>query len=222
MIPVKRENAMLTFLLLLAAQGGPDKAAAPLQTLATARGYEFTIEDAKQPGKAVTGKYQKGAPVFFRADNIEFFRAGKVLVYKDAGTWHRPRTGTISDPLRILAGTAKVRSARLPHEELAQLDKLWTGIKKDIDKGQTRLSGDLDKKAAEQLAPAENRSVAQDGKAQVWLDKDGQVIRYLITIRLQGRRGNVEVNGTAARSISVSGVGATKVDVPAEAKKLLE
>ena len=40
--------------------------------------------------------------------------------------------------------------------------------------------------------------------------------------RLQGRRGNAEVDGEAKKTVSLKAAGTTKVVVPDEVKKLLE
>lgn len=213
----------MAHLFLLMTALGTDGDEKSFSSLINAANYQFRFEESGPPSPPVEGKFQKGLPVHFRADGIEFYRAGEVLVYKDKDAWQRTRTGTLSDPLRILGPSAKVRAARLPHEELAQLDKFWTAVRKSKDgKGQTLLTGDLDEKGAKALARSENRPVAQGGKAQVWLDAKGQVVRYQITIRLLGRLGDAEVDGTATKAVAVSRVGTTKVEVPAEAKKVLE
>ena len=68
----------------------------PLPLAFGKEGYQFTIEESG-PGSGVTGKFQQGQPVSFRADGIDFFRQDDVLVYSDAGKWQRTRTGTLSD-----------------------------------------------------------------------------------------------------------------------------
>lgn len=183
--------------------------------------YEFAVVEAPL-GSALIGKFQEGQAVSFRADSIDFFRRGEVLVYLDGGKWRRTRTGTLSDPLRILIPSAKVRAVRLPHEELAQLDKFWSNVQKKDVKGLVVLSGDVNEKGAKLLARSENRAVAQSAKAQVWLDGKGRVTKHGIAIRLQGRLGGAEVDGESSKLVSLRGVGTTRVEVPAEAKKALE
>src|SRR5215218_2298882 len=101
--------------LVLGADDDPAKA---VRALAEAPSYRFTVQDGS--AAAVVGTYQKEAPTHFKADGIEFFRRGDVLVVKDADGWRKTRTGTLSDPLPILGASARVRAARIPHEEAAQ------------------------------------------------------------------------------------------------------
>jgi hypothetical protein len=188
--------------------------------------YAFTINEspAAGTGGAVQGKYAKGQPIGFTADKIEFFKKGDVLAYKDAGQWQRSKTGTQSDPLRILGAAAKVRGARLPHEELPELVKGLQGVKKAEDQpgGATGYTGTLDKATAGKLAPSSLRGVAQGGEATVWLGKDGQVARYSLTVRVQGRLGNAEIDGRVTRIVLLSEHGTARLEIPEGAKTALE
>src|SRR5947209_1351377 len=82
----------------------PDLAAA-LGRATTQESYAFRVEEktaAATPAAVVEGEYQKGQPVHFRADGIEFYRKGTALVYRQGDRWQRSKTGIESDPLRIL------------------------------------------------------------------------------------------------------------------------
>lgn len=188
------------------------------------KSYTFTVDQQPGDGRAVEGKYQAGQPVYFKADGLEFYRDGDVLVYQDGGRWQRTRTGTLSDPLRILAPSARVRKvATLPHEELARLAGDLTDVKKTAgkQKGTTLYTGTLTAAALKKWAATEVRSVVQEGTVKVSV-ADGQVTRYTVSLRLKGRLGNAEVDGTSERTVEVRDVGSTKVDVPAPARKALE
>ena len=87
-------------------------------------------------------------------------------------------------------------------------------MKSKKEKGLATLSGDLDEKAAKLLARSENRPVAQSGKAVVWLDAKGQVAKYQIQLRLQGRLGGADVDGEITKTVVISNVGSTRVEVP--------
>ncbi len=207
--------------------GMPDPAvAAAVQKTAGLGGYSFAIDE--QPGQGTGGKfqgtYQKGQPIAFTADNIEFLRQGKALAYKDGGKWHKSKTGIESDPLKILGGAAKVRGARLPHEELPELTKLasWNNKPEDGAKGTKIYSGTLDATAAKKLAPTALEAVAQGGQAKLWLGADGHITQYTISIKLQGQIGNAQVDGTMTRTVTLGDLGSAKVQVPDEAKKALE
>lgn len=203
------------------AHAGGDDLAKAVKGLTEASSYRFTQQDGMVKS-AVEVKYQKDSPLYCKADGIEFFRKADVLVYKQGDTWQRTRTGTLSDPLRILAASAKVRAVRLPHEELAVVGAALTNIKKTATKGEILLSGDLGEEAAKKLARTEDRGNARSGAAKLWLDAEGRLTKYEIAIRILGKRGNAEVDGTVTKTVTLAGVGATKLEVPAAVKKALE
>jgi hypothetical protein len=187
--------------------------------------YTFQIENKGGNGNAIVeGTYQKGQPVFLQAERIPFYKAGDVLVYKQGDTWKRSKRGIESDPLLILGASAKVTAARLPHEELGALAK---GVK-EPKKGDKKekdcwvFSGDLTPEGARKLAPTEFQDVARSGNARVWVNEDGAVVRYALSIRVQGKRGNAEVDGTVEKTVKLGDIGTAKVEVPEGAKKALE
>jgi hypothetical protein len=196
------------------------------QKTASLRGYAFKIEGEGLGGTGgpIEGKYEKGQPASFVADRIEFYRKGDALAYKDGGKWQRSKTGIQSDPLRILGAAAKVRAARLPHEELSELIKALKDVRCPEAKGDaaTPCTGTLDEEGAKKLTPTSLRSVAISGKATVWVTPDGEVQKYSFTIRLQGQIGRAEVDGQLTRTITLSDRGKARVEVPEEAKKALE
>jgi hypothetical protein len=204
---------LLSLLSLCCGAGKTETVKAPF---ALADSYEFVI---KLGDASVAGKFQAGVPAYFKADGIDFFRHKDVLVYKDADMWQKARTGTLSDPLRILGPSAKVRSARLPHEELKTLEKVGR-FKTSKEKGETFLAGELDEKAAKELARSESRSVARGGSARVWLGPKGAT-KYEIVIRVQGKLGDAEVDGMETKIVTIDGIGATRVEAPPAVKKLL-
>lgn len=199
---------------------GGDELAKALKAVTAAENYHFAVL-YDGAGGAVEGRFQKGAPLFFKADRMEFFRSVDVLVYKQGDAWQRTRTGTLSDPLAILGASAKVRAARLPHEELALLAKAITNVKKTPGKDSMIITGAIDEAPARDLARTEDRDVARSAVAKLWLDSDGRLTKYEIAIRLLGKRGNADVDGVSTRTVTIAGLGTTKVEVPAAARKAL-
>lgn len=200
-----------------------------VRTTIALKGYAFQIDE--QPGQGsggvFQGKYEQGKPIFFLADKIEFFKKGDVLAYKDGDNWQRSRTGTLSDPLRILGAAAKVRGARLPHEDLVELAKSMSAIKSVEEEPTSTVlagiyQGQLKEKDSRRLVAKSMEGVARDGQAKIWVGLDGQVHKYSLTIRLQGRLGNAEVDGKLTRTVLLSDRGTTKITVPDGAKKALE
>jgi hypothetical protein len=209
--------------LAAAADAGEDLAPV-LKKAAVWESYRFSIE--AQPGASgkLEGTYQKGKPLACKADRIELFKKGEGIVYSDAGKWHKSRTGRLSDPLRVLGAVAKVRTVRLPHEEVAALAKVVRSVKKAEAKegGQTVYSSSLDREAAQGLARPEHKGVAQGGTARFWVDKDGSLTKYAVSIRVQGRIGGADIDGTMTKTVTLSGAGSTKVEIPEAARKALE
>jgi hypothetical protein len=215
-------GVMLHSLWVLAALAAADDGnlARALRAASRADSYAFAVEES--PGGAVEGTYQKGRPVSFRAGRIAFFRQGDALVYRQADTWRRSKTGTESDPLAVLGAAAQVRGTRLPHEELAGLAKHLRGVTRSAEGGQGVYSADLTEEGAKALARPADRGVARGGTAKLWVDGQGRLVRYDVVIQLKGRRGNAEVDGESVKTITLRDVGAAKVAVPDEVKKLLE
>ncbi len=207
-----------------AAADGDDDLTKVFERTSTLEGYTFQIENKLGGGGAVEGTYQKGQPVFLQADRIPFYKSGDVLVYKHGDTWTRTKRGVESDPLVILGASAKVTAARLPHEELIGLAKSLKDAKKSDKKedGCLVYSGDLTQEGAKKLAPSEFQNVVRGGTARVWINGDGAVVKYTLSIRIQGKRGNAEVDGTTEKTVKLSDIGSAKVDVPEGAKKVLE
>jgi hypothetical protein len=215
----------LAGLFLVGAAAGQEM---ELQALAGKAGawksYAFTIDQKPGPGKPVEGKHQAGQPTWFKADGIEFYRKGTALVYLDGGRWQRSRTGTLSDPLHILGPASRIRRVTaLPNEELPGLVKDLTDVKKadGKEKGSTVYTGKLTAAGLKEWAPTESRSVAREGT--IWVESvGGKVVRYSVSFRLKGRRGDAEVDGKLTRTVQLRGAGSTRVEVPAAARKALE
>lgn len=200
--------------------GADDDLARVLKPVTGAESYVFSLKQG--PGPGVEGTYQKGSPVHFVADRLEFYREGDTLVYRQGDTWQRTRTGRLSDPLPILGASARVKAARLPHDELAEVAAKAGDVRKSMGKDGTVYTGTLPEKAAKELARTEDRDLARSGTVTIRVDAKGRVSGYEISIELKGRRGNADVDGTVTRSVTVKDIGTAKVDVPAAAKKALQ
>jgi hypothetical protein len=202
--------------LILPAAARPDDAAdlRAAANKAASTSHAFTVTQG--PGKPLVGTWQKDRPLSVTADGIPFFKKGDKLVYKDAGKWQRTRTGTLSDPLRILGPSARVRALVPPQEELAHLAR-EKAVKKDRE-GYTVTLGE---EASRAWVPPSERSVALGGTVRVTV-AGGMVTKYVVKVRLKGRRGAVEVDGEATRTVELKDAGKAKVEVPKEVGKLLE
>jgi hypothetical protein len=88
--------------------------------------------------------------------------------------------------------------------------------------GLTAHAGSLDEEGARELVLPAFRSVARGGQARVWVARDNRVCKYTLTIRVQGRLGNAEVDGPVTKTVVLSDPDAAPVTVPEGARKALE
>lgn len=191
--------------------------AAALKKAAAAE--SFTLKIVEDKADPVEVHYQKGQPVHIKAEKIELFKKGDALVYREGDKWMKSRTGTLSDPLRVLGAVAKARTVRLPGDDLAGLE----GKIKNLKKGDGMIfQGDLTDAGVQALVRTEHKGVAKAGKIFIELNKNGDLVQYGVEIRLQGRIGNAEIDGTSSRRVTLTGVGATKVEVPEAASKAFD
>jgi hypothetical protein len=205
-----------------AADGPAEALKAALEKTRTAGSYFFTLaESGAGPASQVEAKYQKGQPLFCRAEGLDCYKQGEEIVYKQGDQWLRSKRGTLSDPLRVLGAIAKVRSVILPHEDLAGLERSFKEIKEAREDKLTVYSGELTEEAAKKLGRPNFREIARGGTARVWVD-GGNVAKYTITIHVRGRLGNAEVDGMPTRTVTLTGLNGTKVEIPDSAKKALE
>ncbi len=197
----------------------PDDLAAALKQLGGLDSYAFQMGN-KQNG--VEGKYQKGQPVYFNVEQIEFFKSGDKLVYRQGEKWERSKTGIESDPLRILGAAAKVRQSVLPHEELSGLEKQLERVKSEPSQGYaSAYAAHLTLDGCKKLLLPADQALARAGRISFQLDKEGTIVQYDIAIDIEGKRGNADVKGTVQRTTKLTELGKVKVEVPEPAKKAL-
>src|SRR5260370_31459 len=108
-------------------------------------------------------------------------------VLKKAGGWESYTFTAEEQPGPGTGGVAGVRAACLPHEESAALARVVGAVKKGKEGGQTVYSAELSADGARALARPEHRGVAQGGSARFWVDGDGKLVKYAVSIKLQGK-----------------------------------
>jgi hypothetical protein len=128
----------------------------------------------------------------------------------------------LSDPLPILAASARVNAVCPPHEELAKLSVGMTDVRTTVNKDGATYTGTLPEKVAKELARVEDRDLARGGSVTVRVDARGRPTGYELSIRVRGRRGDTDVDGTVTRTVTVKDIGTARIEVPAAAKKALE
>ncbi|MFO0866857.1 MAG: hypothetical protein U0744_19835 [Gemmataceae bacterium] len=196
-----------------------------MQAFVEAKSYAWTSEEAPGAGVVpVVARYEKRKPLYVVADKLECYRQGNQVAYLGDQGWMRSRTGTLSDPLRILGSVAKVRSLTMPHEELTIL--LGSDLKekrnsRTKDAKQTKWVFALTGDAVRKLVPPQYAQVAQEGEAEVWAQAD-KLVRYRIEIGLKGTIGNAEIDGKYTHQVNVDAIGRTIVTPPEAAMRQLE
>jgi hypothetical protein len=219
--------ALVAWTSLAAAQEADSMAEAKraLQALVEAKSYAWTSEESPGVGGApVQARCEKNKPLHVIADKLECYRQANAVVYLGDQGWARSRTGTLSDPLRILGSVAKVRSLALPHEEAAILLGAKLAAKPNSWKqdGKTmKYVFALKDETVRKLTPMQYSQVTQEGEAEIWLEARN-LVRYRIQIGLRGTIGNAEIDGQYVHVVSLSQIGQTTVVPPAAAMKLLE
>jgi hypothetical protein len=206
-----------------AADGPAEALKTALDKTRMAGSYAFTLaESGAGPASQVEAKYQKGQPLFCQAEGLDCYKQGEEIVYKQGDQWLRSKRGTLSDPLRVLGAIARVRSVILPHEELAGFERSFKEVKEAREDRLTVYSGELTEETAKKLVRPNFREIARGGTARVWVDGDGNVAKYTITLHVRGRVGNAEVDGMPTRTMTLTGLNGTKIEIPDAAKKALE
>lgn len=120
-----------------------------------------------------------------------------------------------------------------PHEDLKKLGKRLKSAektRKTENVGRTECSvykAVFTERGAEDLW-GENRMLDSledaefDGKAKLWIDEDGALLKYEITASFAGYFREREFEMTQTRTVTVYDVGKTKVKIPAGAKTAIE
>jgi hypothetical protein len=201
----------------------PDDMARSLKQAVDCESYNFqsTLSGKKEP--AIEGKYQKDQPIYFKADQVEFYKKGDKLIYKQGEQWQRTKTGVESDPLRILGPSAKVRETVPPHEELNGLEKDLEEVKAQPSQGYANAyTAHLTLNGCKKLLLPADQALAKAGRITFELDKDGKLVQYAFAIDIEGKRGNAEVKATVQKTIKLTNIGTTKVEPPDAARKALE
>lgn len=208
-----------------------DELAEAARKSAALESYTFKIEEKSGKGKhqpgAIEGRYQKDQPLALKTGSTEGFKKAGAVVYKDGEEWKRvekPQKGEKkSQPAAAAFSTVK-----FPHEELEGFEKSFEKVEKAAEKDRncTLWSGPLTPAAARALvstgSKAEGKSnAAYTGTANVWVSDEGVIVRYEILAHMKGENKKGPVEADITKTVEFTLTGATKVEVPEAAAKLL-
>jgi hypothetical protein len=193
--------------------------------------YSFKVDvkagkGKNQPG-AVEGRFQKDQPMGLKTGSTEGFRKSGAVVYKEGEEWkklEKPQKGE----KRQQPAAAAFTLVKLPHEELEGFEKNFEKVEKaaEKDKDCTVWSGTLTPTGARTLVSTGSKREGKiqanyTGTAKVWVNDKGLIVRYEVhsTMKAETKKGPMETSLT--KTVEITGVGETKVELPEAASKLL-
>jgi hypothetical protein len=197
--------------------------------------YAFKV-DVKADGRArgvaplaVEGIYEKDQPVYFKAQGKDACRQTGALVVKEGDSWKRLERKKREKRDRDQRALLSLGEVKLPHEEIAEFEKKLEKVEKAADGEMTLYSGALTPDGARSLVSTGGKAegkgrlnLSYTGSAKVWLDKDGHIVKYEVSITGSGKVKDRDVQLSLTRAVNLSDVGTAKVEVPEDAKKALQ
>jgi len=233
----------------LATADDKDDIAKAAKKTAESESYAFKmvteIEGSPMPIDPIefAGKFQKDVatsisgsipiPMQGGSQDIEIYKKGdKVVTKNQNGEWQLAGAGGRGGRGGMGMGQL-TRNLKAPHEELADVDKKFEEIKKKDAKETadgkecTVYEGKLTEDAAKDILPGGmGRMLAGMGEiagtAKVLIDADGVIRKYVFVSEIKASIQGNELEITTTRSVSLTDIGSTKLEVPEEVKKLLE
>jgi hypothetical protein len=194
--------------------------------------YSFKVDVKAGKGKkgapSYEGKYQKDQPIALKTGTTEGFKKGAVVVAKEGEEYkkvEKPKKGAKKDASPALA----FYDVKLPHELLEGLEKSFEKVEKaaEKDKDCTVWSGPLTAEGSRAVASTGAKGEAKanltyTGTAKVWINAQGAIVRYEASVDVKGDSAKGEINQHVTKTIEITEIGSTKVEVPEAAKKALE
>lgn len=219
---------MLAFLAgpLLAADSNPkDDVVAAAKKLGAQPNYSWkqttaVPDDAQFKPGPTEGKTEKGGATFFTVSFGEdttkiFLKDGQSAISNPDGGWASAKELEADEgPGRFMAFF--VRTFRPPAQEAEEL----AGSAKELKQDGGVISGDMTEAGAKSLFRF-GTVTNPKGWVKFWL-KDGQLVKYEFKRSAKADFNGNETDLDFDTTVEIAGVGTTKVDVPADAKKKLE
>jgi hypothetical protein len=182
----------------------------------------------------LSGAYNKDSATHVKGDlmgrEFEAYRKGDKLVMKDQeGNWQSSaQGGGRGGP----GGGMMGRLVKAPHEELADFEKKFKSIKKGDKKtidGKECFSyeGDLTEEGIKEMLPMGGRMQGMGdseftGSAKLWIDGDDIIRRYEVVTNMSLNFQGNQIDMKISRSIDLTSIDETKVEVPKEVQDLLD
>src|SRR5687767_12514969 len=194
--------------------------------------YAFKVDTKTGKGKKQSGvfegRFQKDQPLALKTGSTEGFRKGGAIVYKEGEEWKRVEKPAKGEKKNQPAA-ADFSLIKVPHEEVEGFEKNFEKVEKaaEKDKECTVWSGALTPTAARVLVSTGSKkdgklNATYSGTAKVWVNDKGTIVRYEVVSVMKAdtaKKGLVET--TVTKTVEITNVGATTVEVPEAASKLL-
>lgn len=226
---------MQGLIAILAATLCQDDLAAAAKKTSELTSYAFKVE-VKADGKGlhqpnVEGRFEKDKPLSLKVDGTEAFKkTGGVVVVKEGEAWKRlvkPAKG--DKPAKGAVSINTFLALKVPADELDGFEKCFEKTEKSADGELTLFAGPLTAEGARSLVSTgakkegkANANLTYSGGAKVWVNKDGLIVKYEISVKSKGTVKEKEVEQSITRTVTISDPGATKVEIPEGAAKAME
>jgi hypothetical protein len=197
--------------------------------------YTFKIEAKAGKGKheapSFEGRYQKDQPLALKSGPTEGFKKAGVVVAKEGEEFKRVEKrkkgdkGAKKDASPALA----FFDVKLPHEDFEGLEKRFEKVEKAAEKENDCAvwSGALTPEAARGFGSSGSKGEAKanltySGTCKVWINGQGAIVKLEASVDVKGENKKGEISQHVTKTITLSEIGTTKVEVPEAAKKALE
>ena len=183
------------------------------------------------------GRFEREAGAWVKTDTFEFVTAGGKTAARPVGEWRAVRNEG-SDVQRLLyQSLSGARAVRPPLEDLAAWSRGIAAVKRTDarekvgDKECRVYEVEFNRDTAREMVlalfpmgPWMDRMPIDKhlGRARAWIDGEGRILKLEIAARVVASIQGAEVQLSATRTSTITGYDATKVEVPAEAKKAME
>ena len=183
------------------------------------------------------GKYDRDAGAWVKTDAFEFVTAGGKTVMRPVSEWKAVKDEGADVQRLLYQGLAGSRPPRPPHEDLAAWSRSVSAVKRSDAKEsvgdkparlyQTEFNAEYSRDLVQSLFPMgkwmERIPIERPvGSARVWIDGDGRILKLELSAKVTASIQGSTVVLIATRTMTITDYDTTKVEIPAEARKVLD
>jgi hypothetical protein len=183
------------------------------------------------------GRFERESGLWVKTADFEFVTAGGKTVARPVSEWKQLKDDG-GDVQRLLyQALAGSRAPRAPLDDLSAWPRAVAAVKRTEVK---ETIGDREARVYEvEFSPEFAREMVNtlfpmgrwmdripierpSGSARVWIDGDGRILKLETVAKVAASLQGSQVQLTATRTVTISDYDATKVQVPEEARKVLD